>query len=494
MIINSQDLNIYYLTTGRAPERQAHLSKILKGRKVTEVRPFELTDDPRSSGSLGHARLIEVGLSHQRRNMPFQPFLILEDDVAFNREMPAFFDIPDDSDFCYLGISQLGMIKGKFQQKIIASEIDEDLVRIYNMLSMHAILICSFRGAAMYQKCMSDGYHHHRMWDTYMAQIQPWVNAYAFKNPIFYQTEELGGKQNATKFKLTEFGSPLQLTLEGGDKFCSGAAYKCAAAVEPSLDFLQHLNPIPQKVHVSWSTKDAIKSQNPLMLNGLKNLMDINPDWEVQISTDKEVENYLKSNLSPLDYTLLKEAPMVPKVDVWRLLKIYLEGGLYIDIDRYCNKELSSLLTQDTKCILPLHRPGDKIVDFSQDIMLSSPRNPMHRFALELNLRRRRSGWNDIMTLAPITYFHALTKFIYGIQVDRYPPQEVVDDIINAITESPYVDFFIEKPPYETLLFSFDSSTWKEGDGKGKEEFYKESKVNHWTVENPNIRENRQFN
>ena len=494
MIINSSDLKIYYLTTGEDPEKIAHLSSILSPYDFYEVRPFELGVDRRLSGSVGHARLIEMGLRHQRRNMPFQPFLILEDDVSFYRDMPEYFDIPNDSDLFYLGVSRLGMANGHHSQEIIATEIDEDILRVFNMLSGHAIMICSPLGASSYQKCMIDGYHQKRMWDAYAAEIQPWINAYSLKIPVFYQDELYGGREHITKFEIEETGDPLSLTLDGMEEFQSGGAYRCSSYDFPSLSFLKHLPAIPKKVHISWRTKDVVNSQNPLILNGLRNLLDMNPDWDVQISIDtSDVENYLSDNLCELDYSLLKDKPIVEKVDVWRLLKVYLEGGMYVDIDRHCNKNLSDLIPDPVKCVLPFHKPRSEIIDFSQDIILTSPRNPMHGYALELNLRRRRSGWTDIMTLGPITYFHAMTKFLYGFSLDRFPPPDVAQELVSVIDDCPYLDKVIESVPHETLIFSFNEQEWKNGNSGGKEDLYKESGVEHWSVESPIIRENRKF-
>lgn len=494
MIINSSNLKIFYLTTGDSQEKINHLSAILSPYDFKEVRPFELGVDRRLSGSIGHARLIEMGLRAQRRNMPFQPFLILEDDVSFYREMPDFFDIPDDADLLYLGVSRLGMLNGHHSQNLIASEIDENLLRVFNMLSGHAILICSHVGASAYQKCMIDGYHHKRMWDAYAAEVQPWVNAYSLKVPVFYQDKDYGGREHITKFEIEEISSPLSLTLDGMEEFTAGAAYRCASYNTPNLEFLRDLSPIPKKVHISWRTKDVVHSQNPLILNGLRNLIDMNPDWDVQISIDTiDVENYLADNLSSLDYSLLKDKPIVEKVDVWRLLKVYLEGGMYVDIDRHCNKVISSLIGDEVKCILPFHKPHSKIIDFSQDIILTSPRNPMHGYALELNLRRRRSGWTDIMTLGPITYFHAMTKFLYGFSLDRFPSPDAAQELVSVIDECPYLDKVIESVPHETLIFSFNEQEWKNGNNGGKEDLYKESGVEHWSVESPIIRENRKF-
>lgn len=494
MIIKTQDLKFYCLTIGDDVNKIGHIQNILNGNDFSFITPFEIGIDKRNSGSIGHARMVEAGLRDQPRNGDFKPFVILEDDVSFYRSLPLEIDIPNDSDLFYLGVSRLGMINGSHKEKIIASEVDGNILRVFNMLSGHAVMICSPLGAAAYQKCMLDGYHKTRMWDAFSAEIQPWYNCYAYKKPIFFQDASFKGKEHITRTDLCDYSDPSTLTLEGTDQFKSGGAYKCASLNYPNLDFLAGLDDIPKVVHMSWRTKDFVYSKNPLVLNGVRNLIDMNPDWRVEISIDKiDVENYLKKHLNPLDYNLLKKCPIVEKVDVWRLLKICREGGIYLDVDRHCNKKLDSILKKDLKCIFPWYAPNGKLIDFSQDIIVSSAKNPIHEYALELNLRRRRSGWTDIMTLGPINYFHAVTKFLYGFSINRYPDKEAADEINETIKKCPYIETFIEKPPHETLIFKFDESTWKNGNSEGKDDLYKESGVDHWSKQNPIIRKNRKF-
>lgn len=494
MIINTKNIKYYFLTTQSDSVRANYTRQLLKDYDLEEVNPYELGVSVAKSGSIGHARMIEKGVRNQSRERRFEPFVILEDDIEFYRDMPQEIDIPDDADLLYIGVSALGMIDGNFAQAIIANEIDENTLRVFNMLSGHAIVVCSMVGALLYQKCMVDSYHKERMWDAYVAESQPWHNIYCLKSPIFYQASERGGKQVCTKTSINSFASPNMLRDDYMNDFKSDATYKIIEKSVCDLSFLSKLKPIPKKVHMSWRNKEFIHSQNPLVLNGVRNLIDINPDWEVEVSIDVEdVEQYLSDNLEKKDYDLLRSRPIVEKVDVWRLLKVFLEGGMYMDIDRHCNKELNSLIGKDVKQILPFHKPKNTIIDCSQDIILSSAENPIIGYALDLNLRRRRSGWVDIMTLGPINYFHAVTKFIHGYSVNRYPPKEIIDQILLNIENSIYIDYFIEKPPFETLIFKYDESKFKAGNGEGKEGLYKESNVPHWSIDNPVIRANRRF-
>jgi mannosyltransferase OCH1-like enzyme len=80
------------------------------------------------------------------------------------------------------------------------------------------------------------------------------------------------------------------------------------------------------------------------------------------------------------DYALVKDVGIVPQTDLWRLFKLYTEGGLYIDIDRLCNISLNDVLDDTTKCVLPTCED----TDFSHDFMLSAPNNPIFANTIDL--------------------------------------------------------------------------------------------------------------
>ena len=492
MILKTNNIKFYYLTKTEDSENSKHVESILKDYECNKILPFEIGISKEKSGSIGHARMIEAGLRDQDNNQPFQPFIILEDDISFFREMPEEIDVPHDADLFYLGLSQLAMNNGEAIDNISAREVDENTYQIFNMLSGHSIMICSALGAAAYQKAMIDGFYQDKIWDVFAAEMQANYNVYALKKPIFLQDLKFGGREAATNFELDNrkyhkkvYSDPIYLPKKKSSFFNNSSVMRISSQSKDLDDLLEPLSSIPKKIHISWKDKSILESSNQLAVNGIQNLIKINPDWELVISDDNEVELYLKENLSSIDYNLIKDVPIVSKVDTWRLLKIVNEGGLYTDIDRHANKELNSIIEKNAKCVLPLHSNHGKIIDFSQDIMISAPNNPLHKSALDLMLRRRRSGWQDILTLAPITYFHALTKLIYGYSLERRANQVILDEIINKINKSQYAQTFIEKPPEETFIFKYDRNTFNSGDGLGKEAMYKEGNVEHWGVKNP---------
>lgn len=165
---------------------------------LTEVNPIADIGKCKS-GASGFSKILDLACQKQHRNMPFQPFVIFEDDVKKHREFPLNIDIPDDTDILYIGLSRCGMNNRTAKNDVRFINVNEDVIRIYNMLSLHGIIICSVRGLLMIQKCMLEGYYKNTIWDIYTAQIQPYLNVYALKNPLVYQYEKIGGVEEHTK-------------------------------------------------------------------------------------------------------------------------------------------------------------------------------------------------------------------------------------------------------------------------------------------------------
>ena len=241
---------------------------------------------------------------------------------------------------------------------------------------------------------------------------------------------------------------------------------------------------IPKVIHISWLDKRILfTSQNPLALNGIAQMKRINPEYVIQISDDNDVNDYIQSCIPNDDWLLLKNRHIVEKIDLWRLLKIYNEGGIYTDIDRLCNIPFDDIIKRSDVCILPTFFT----TDFSQDIILSEKGQAIHKKAIELNLSRRRDGCKDVITLGPLTYFHAITMTITGKQLDRFPNEydwtklmKAVDDMkgYRAVWERPIADV----RSHITVMYQYNND-YQIGDGGTKNDLYAASKTRHWAEE-----------
>jgi hypothetical protein len=156
---------------------------------------------------------------------------------------------------------------------------------------------------------------------------------------------------------------------------------------------LEQLGPIPKKVHTSWARKfNVLEHQAELIENGLQRLVALNPEWDVVISDDADVDRDLQKWLNATEWGVLERAHIVEKTDLWRLLLMFHEGGIYTDLDRMFNRDLGKLIGPSTKMLLPFCGLGEvdgvglMVRDFSQDFMCSAPNNPLFKAAAALNV------------------------------------------------------------------------------------------------------------
>lgn len=86
-------------------------------------------------------------------------------------------------------------------------EVDINLLKLYNMLSAHAILFMSERYVDICKNiclhfCKTQEHH-----DIGYAEVQRYFNVYALDNPMFYQTSSNGTNNNLSSYSSIEFYS-----------------------------------------------------------------------------------------------------------------------------------------------------------------------------------------------------------------------------------------------------------------------------------------------
>ena len=192
----------YYFLTCENEQRRQHFLTEFGDLDITEVNPI-VGIEKHKSGVSGFSRILDLAVRNQKVGEPFQPFGIFEDDVKKYRQFPLEgIEIPDDADILYLGLSSYGMSDFSHCYEVFYKNVSPDIVRVYNMLSLHGFMICSIRGLLAIQKCMMESFFTGFIWDIYVAQIQPYYNCYALRVPLVYQWGELGGQEAPTKIEL----------------------------------------------------------------------------------------------------------------------------------------------------------------------------------------------------------------------------------------------------------------------------------------------------
>ena len=205
-----KEIEYFFLTTRKNLKRVENITNLFKDYNLTEFNPG-LDCEKNKSGAADMSRMVDLGLRYQIPGEPFKPFVILEDDVSLFRPMPDFLEIPEDADMFFIGIADSVMLAHtniSCSGDIYATDYDENVVRIFNMLDTHAVMITSPAGAAAFQRCMMEAYYRNMPWDIFTARIQPFYKVYALKIPLLYQDGKLGGLEGQTKIILNKYVNP----------------------------------------------------------------------------------------------------------------------------------------------------------------------------------------------------------------------------------------------------------------------------------------------
>ncbi|HEX4197240.1 MAG TPA: hypothetical protein VHZ26_07340 [Caulobacteraceae bacterium] len=165
---------------------------------------------------------IGCGLSHMRalrQSAPDAPLLILEDDVGVAEHYAPVIEAPADADAIYLGASIFGAVDligyVGFTHMLLADPVDDDFLRVYNLLGTHAIVYLTERfkqaAAENIAHTMIDLGQEH---DKGMARLQESFKIYALRRPMFFQAARLQ-KPNVGPRQQDVTNVVLQPQMEG---------------------------------------------------------------------------------------------------------------------------------------------------------------------------------------------------------------------------------------------------------------------------------------
>lgn len=198
------DLPCFVLNLPSRTDRAANARAGLARTGLPNVKFITaLTGSGPAAGATGYGAICEALAARDN----FIPGLILEDDVSptahFNRVVIA----PADADAVYLGLSSCSAApdRDSFQPGICWQETAvPGIVRLLNMLSLHAVLICSRRYAVFMAKALAYAAGKNMHYDIPVARRMHRFNVYASAEPFFYQDAAVGGNAAATRVSLAQ--------------------------------------------------------------------------------------------------------------------------------------------------------------------------------------------------------------------------------------------------------------------------------------------------
>ena len=144
---------------------------------------------------------------HNALNEVEPPFILFEDDCVVKNFKPII-EIPDDADAVYLGVSSWGRMNSHSGPFVQYEDLGDGLLRIYNMLSAHAILYLNQEYVSLCSRISEQATSIADHQDIGFAEIQRYFNVYAFDDPMFYQSSSNGTDQPLTTYPTHELIQP----------------------------------------------------------------------------------------------------------------------------------------------------------------------------------------------------------------------------------------------------------------------------------------------
>jgi len=202
MKINIRTLPTYYINLDSKEDRRRSTEYTLKRLNFNNVK--RITAIKHEDPKVGCAQSQHKVLSDQTISTPF---LLMEDDCVYTGIEDFEYEIPDDADALFIGNSQWARYLNFSGPFLHYKNIDDNIVKVYNMLAAHAIIyftdeyrqVCS----RISKYC---GYQLLDHMDNGYAEIQKYYNVYSLNMPLFKQSGNNGG---VTSSRITEMGIPV---------------------------------------------------------------------------------------------------------------------------------------------------------------------------------------------------------------------------------------------------------------------------------------------
>jgi len=274
------------------------------------------------------------------------------------------------------------------------------------------------------------------------------------------------------------------------------------------LEHLQSLDPIPKHVHMFFPDKEYYQRKPilPFVSHSIISLINLNPDWNLTVYNDTMIDRVIQRAgdfgiISKEEVDVLigvegevegqkQTAHIVERSDIARLVLMYQQGGIYLDVDRLVSRKFADFITQSTRLCLPTHFD----INFAQDILCSSPGNEMFLSIIQraskirLESERRKAvnaAWTQgkaVFEMGPPLYNSQILMNVFGMDSEAYDRLRgdegffaqargaiAAQETIITKLESDYCndtlvldDSFSVCPPREELYERYGMTPWAE--------------------------------
>lgn len=164
---------------------------------------------------------------------------------------------------------------------------------------------------------------------------------------------------------------------------------------------------IPKIIYQTWKTKNLDQK----LQNVIDKIQKLNPDYKIILFDDNDIENWIKENFKNeiILNTFKKIKVGAGKADFWRYLILYMNGGIYLDIDSNITKPLNELIKENDMAIISREK-NSGTSSFVQWCLMFAPKHPILLRAINMciyNINNKISN-NLVEITGPVVFTNAV--------------------------------------------------------------------------------------
>ena len=167
---------------------------------------------------------------------------------------------------------------------------------------------------------------------------------------------------------------------------------------------------IPKIIYRSWKTQNF----HPKIQRHIDKMLKLNSEYEQIIYTDDQINDFVSSNYDQEIYNAYSKLNIITaKVDFWRYLILYKNGGIYLDIDSQINSKISNFLKEDDKALITAETNPELFVQWALFFEKNHPilERTISKVVENINMEKFP---NDIVnTTGPGVYTSAIKEIYY---------------------------------------------------------------------------------
>ena len=137
---------------------------------------------------------------------------------------------------------------------------------------------------------------------------------------------------------------------------------------------------------ILWQTAKSVDYINDFQnVQNLKSWVSNNPDLEIRFMDDNACYAFIKENFPKDIYDVFVSLPLgVMRADFWRVAVVYINGGIYSDVDVFCRQCIDDLLKDESIVLLQEINTDTHVANF---FFAAEPKHPFLKEVIDLMIK-----------------------------------------------------------------------------------------------------------